>query len=113
MFQRVGAQRLERVAQIRQRFFLRGLGLAQGLFVKGFLLAENFFRRRLVRLRGGQRSFALRKLFARLAQFRFALRELLTQFIFQPCIRRSRRPSAPDQPADEQAESAANHKADQ
>jgi hypothetical protein len=54
--------------------------------VKLLLFGENFFGGGLVRLRGGERSFALGKLFARLVQFRFALRELLAQFIFQPRI---------------------------
>ena len=112
LFQRVRAQRLESVAQIRDRLFLRGLGVAQGLFVKRFLLRENFFRRRLIRLRRGERSFALRKLLARLRQFRFALCELLAQIIFQTRIGRSTPfARAAEQPADEQTQRATDAKA--
>ena len=50
------------------------------------LLGEDFFRGRLVCLRGGERGFALREMFARLHQFRRVLRELLAQFVLQPRV---------------------------
>ena len=55
LFQRIRAQRLERLAQVRPAPFpARALRVAQDLFVK-LLLLGSFFRRRLVCLRGGER----------------------------------------------------------
>ena len=58
-------------------FSCASLCVAQSLFVKLLLVGENFFRRRLICLRGGKRGFGLRNLLARLRQFCFALRESL------------------------------------
>ena len=97
LFQRLGAQRLERLAQIGQRLFLQRA-----------LFRDQFFRRRPAGFRRGTGVAGFGELAAQLGQFRFALGDLLAQFIFQPRIRtaatrRGRRASRGENPARRQS----------
>ena len=86
----------ERLAQVGQRLVLQRA-----------LFRNQLFRRRPAGFRGGPGVAGFGELAAQLGQFRFALGDLLAQFIFQPRIRTAATPAAV-KPAEEKTQHAAN-----
>ncbi len=89
LFQRLGAQGFERLAQI-----------GQCLVLQRALFHDHFFRRRPAGFSGGAGVAGFGELAAQLGQFRFALADLLAQFIFQSRIRPAATARAAVKPTD-------------
>ena len=86
LFQGVGAEGFERVAEVGEGFFLGGLGVGLGLGIQFFLAGEHFFGGGLVGLGGGKGGLALGQLVAGAGEVGIALGELLAEFGFEAGI---------------------------
>ena len=115
LFEGIDTQRLESVAQIRQRARLDFFRFAQRLIMKRALFGEQFLDSRPIRVGRSARRAHVRQLIAKRNQFSFLLRGLQSQLLFEAMVlflRGGRLASRTDQPSDGEKEPAADDEPD-